>query len=138
MPALHIAAQCLANIAAGGDPPADSVWQATVPAAWHHLLTAKAGSSTPVYLLGSHSLLGRHCMYNSNHVKTAERHGRLDIHHRIVPAGAVAEVAARTIATCLRSLPTAKAQLLCSAEGADIVRSLMTEEVRGCDATAIC
>ncbi len=44
----------------------------------------------------------------------------------------MAEVAARTMATCLRSLPTAKAQLLCSAGGADIVRSLLTEEVSGC------
>ena len=41
---MHIATQCLANIAAGGDEPAEGVWQATVPATWRHLLTAKAGA----------------------------------------------------------------------------------------------
>ena len=41
-------------------------------------------------------------------------------------------MAARTLATCLRSLPRAKAHFLCSADGANIVRSLLTEEVSGC------
>ena len=41
---LKIAAQCMANLATGGDRPAAAVWEAAFPAAWQRLLTVDAGA----------------------------------------------------------------------------------------------
>ena len=60
---LKVAAQCMANLAAGGTHPAAAVWEAAFPAAWQRLLTVQAGAASTNTLL---LMATRTCGYSSN------------------------------------------------------------------------